>query len=632
MTVEENPVAVALKHIKEVRATGDGFASFDAAKQAMESQRQSLALAYHAILQAARLGAQSEALQLYATIAQRIEGGETDPLVPLEDLLSLYPRLRKDEALEDTGPDRAVHLAEVARLYFKVFETTNGHYPLVNAADLFDLAGEAEDAARCARLTLELLETPPPPAQAWDIPWRLRSKLEARLVLGDLAGAHDAAREVRDDARAAQEAAGAAHPDYSDLGTTVRQLGRLARVKGLAFDVGSELGMPGVLCYSGHIIAAPGRDGRFPAAQEGEVAAAIERFLDTRRVGWAYGSLAAGADILVVEALQRRGAETHVVLPFAKEDFIEASVRRAGEEWVGRFEAALAKATRCRTVVDGSYYNDSALFGLCTKYAIGLARLQATHLGAGLTQLLVWDGKDGLDKAAGTSADHRLGQSVGIAQHIVPVRPQVGAAPPPSPLPATSAADVLPMSLKRRAKAMVFCDVVHFSKIADDDLPQFHVEIMRPMAKAIHALAAAPSVVETWGDAVFLVYDGVEEAANGAVTLLEAVTTPDRTGWNLPPELNLRVSAHFGSTFDITNPFTGKPGCLGAHVSRAARIEPVTPPGTVFVSEAFAAQLAILPRSRFRADFVGTTALAKQFGSLPVFRLIKTAASADGAR
>jgi class 3 adenylate cyclase len=280
-------------------------------------------------------------------------------------------------------------------------------------------------------------------------------------------------------------------------------------------------------------------------------------------------------------------------------------------------------------VVDGNYHGDNGLFGLCTEYAVGLARLQAMQLGAGVTQLLVWDGEEGPNAAAGTSADRRLGRSVGITPHIVKVRPQIPATPCPS-APA-AATDSGPMSLKRRARAMVFCDAVHFSRIADDDLPQFHTEIMRPMAKAIAELAAQPSVVETWGDAVFLVYDTVEDAAAGAMTLLRAVTTPDRSLWRLPPELNLRVSAHFGSTFDITNPFTSRPGCLGTHVSRAARIEPVTPPGTVFVSEAFAAQLAIRPGSRYRADFVGTTELAKQFGSLPVFRLVETASSTPAA-
>jgi 2-methylisocitrate lyase-like PEP mutase family enzyme len=54
--------------------------------------------------------------------------------------------------------------------------------------------------------------------------------------------------------------------------------------------------------FLGHIIAPPGRSGRFPAMQAREVKEAIAERLAARDVGFGYGSLAAGADILFVEA------------------------------------------------------------------------------------------------------------------------------------------------------------------------------------------------------------------------------------------------------------------------------------------------------------------------------------------
>mgnify|MGYP006196110169 CR=1 FL=1 len=55
----------------------------------------------------------------------------------------------------------------------------------------------------------------------------------------------------------------------------------------------------------------------------------------------------------------------------------------------------------------------------------------------------------------------------------------------------------------------------------------------------------------------------------------------------------LRLGGHFGPVFEATDPVLGLINCFGAHVSRTARIEPVVPPGEVYVSEAFAARLAL---------------------------------------
>lgn len=62
------------------------------------------------------------------------------------------------------------------------------------------------------------------------------------------------------------------------------------------------------------------------------------------------------------------------------------------------------------------------------------------------------------------------------------------------------------------------------------------------------------------------------------------------------------------------------PGFMGSHVSRTARIEPVTPPGSVFVTEPFAAAL-VLEDSPFLCDYVGHVPAAKDFGRIRMYRL-----------
>ena len=55
-------------------------------------------------------------------------------------------------------------------------------------------------------------------------------------------------------------------------------------------------------------------------------------------------------------------------------------------------------------------------------------------------------------------------------------------------------------------------------------------------------------------------------------------------------------------------------------MSRTARIEPVTPPGAVYVTEPFAAALVLAGSDRFTCDYVGHMPLAKDYGRLRMYR------------
>jgi hypothetical protein len=50
----------------------------------------------------------------------------------------------------------------------------------------------------------------------------------------------------------------------------------------------------------------------------------------------------------------------------------------------------------------------------------------------------------------------------------------------------------------------------------------------------------------------------------------------------------------------------------------------VTPPGEVYVTRHFAAELAFDPQSEFATDYVGIMPTAKSFGELPMYILRKT--------
>ena len=63
------------------------------------------------------------------------------------------------------------------------------------------------------------------------------------------------------------------------------------------------------------------------------------------------------------------------------------------------------------------------------------------------------------------------------------------------------------------------------------------------------------------------------------------------------------------------------PSIFGPQLSFAARIVPVAPPGGIFVTEPFAAQLSLERARNVRCTYVGTTSLAKSYGRVRLLTL-----------
>ena len=78
----------------------------------------------------------------------------------------------------------------------------------------------------------------------------------------------------------------------------------------------------------------------------------------------------------------------------------------------------------------------------------------------------------------------------------------------------------------------------------------------------------------------------------------------------------MRIGAHYGPAYRAIDHITGRLSFYGTEVSKAARIEPVTPTGAVFVTEPFAAILALEAPDRFDCRYVGRIQLAKGYGEL----------------
>ncbi len=97
------------------------------------------------------------------------------------------------------------------------------------------------------------------------------------------------------------------------------------------------------------------------------------------------------------------------------------------------------------------------------------------------------------------------------------------------------------------------------------------------------------------------------------------------TDWEakgLPATLALRIALHAGPVFGGIDPVTGHKNYTGTHVSRAARLEPKTPPGEVYASEGFAALVAVdqvHPQTEFACEYVKQLEWARHYGTFPTY-------------
>jgi len=131
----------------------------------------------------------------------------------------------------------------------------------------------------------------------------------------------------------------------------------------------------------------------------------------------------------------------------------------------------------------------------------------------------------------------------------------------------------------------------------------------------------------TWGDGLYAVLTTPAQAAACALELQTMLSAADLDAAGLPSHLALRLGAHVGPIFPVHDPVLDRPGFMGSHVSRTARIEPVTPPGEVYVTEQFAAALELEPGSPFTCDYVGHLAAAKDYGQLRMYCLHRRSAA-----
>ncbi len=138
---------------------------------------------------------------------------------------------------------------------------------------------------------------------------------------------------------------------------------------------------------------------------------------------------------------------------------------------------------------------------------------------------------------------------------------------------------------------VLFADIQNVSRLEDEEVEAYVNEILTPIADIVDKYERNGTKIidlNTWGDAVFITTPNVLDLARLALELRDVFA---RNSANLSDNFPIRTALDWITTPIVRNPITKKNSCMGPRMVLAARLEPVTPANSIFVTSRFAGQL-----------------------------------------
>jgi class 3 adenylate cyclase len=513
-------------------------------------------------------------------------------------------------------------------LYLKAFINTRGNYSGINAASLSLIMGDTDTAHKLARKVISICSDSFKDEGNKKDYWIIATLGEAFILLGKQ-------EQAQKYYRLARKIAG---KNYSSIASTRRQLKLLSGYTDVEESVLATLEIPPVCAFSGHMLDAPTRKKpRFPAGSVEAVKRRIETLLNRIDGGISYSSAACGADAIFLECMQSRGGETNVILPFDREDFFETSVNFAGQQWIRRVSTVLDRASRVSQANQGPYGGDDLLFAYANTMIMGKAILRSRLLETETHLITVWDGKRN-GATGGTSDFVKIWESLGMP--ITAISSTTGEVllsreSSPASVGVQSSVSRRKIRMQRNRKALrrrsgevgreivaiLFADLVGFSKLREEQYPSYIEGFLGTLAQRLEGSPFVPIYKNIWGDAICFVFEELLPAAEYAMELRDMVRETDWEHLGLPRNLSIRIGLHVGPVYYAQEPLLKRLNFFGSHVNQAARIEPITTAGNVYASEQFAAFLLANQDNPLECKYVGEIKLPKEFGSYPIYHI-----------
>ena len=356
--------------------------SYEAGIEALKARPHDRDLQHQVVLALARAGALDFAMSEY----NRYGLAEVDDH---EDIMALNGRLSKDLYLCSSGPKAAGHARDAAQKYEVAFQKTLGYYSGINSATMALMADMPAERISARIEAIQALLKSNREVTPTDRYFLEATRAEVFLLKGE-----------RSKAIAALHGAIDYDPlNYAAHSSTLKQFMMIVSKRGGSIDWLSDFRPPRPLHFAGHI-----RLDQNVEEQEALKTSIVDA-LQQEDVGFGFGALAAGGDILFAEALLEQGAELHIVLPCAKDAFMRESVTPFGQDWGDRFEDCLAHASSIRILTQGVTWPDTNLNRLSGLSAMGHAKLQGGLLSAAPLQMLILNDAKGVTLTATHAQD-----------------------------------------------------------------------------------------------------------------------------------------------------------------------------------------------------------------------------------
>jgi class 3 adenylate cyclase len=320
------------------------------------------------------------------------------------------------------------------------------------------------------------------------------------------------------------------------------------------------------------------------AADEEAIRIRIERLRlhSNRWIGYAVPT--SPAAIIFLEEMQKHQWETHIVLPFPQDQLQQKLM----QEWTkgSRWSERLGHVLRGAAKVHRLYGDNTMDEGTCLKFA------------------------------------NRILEGLAILKSQMLQTERIDLTPPADNRGPGEILTALP-SFPLHIRAMVFADVKGYSTLTDRQLSLFSLHYLGCISEVVQAHASGLLSTRTAGDGLFCVFADIDRALAFSLDLRDKLKLGHWELWGLPAQMGIRISLDAGPVYCYDDSIVKRVEFSGSYVNRAARIEPITPPGQVYASETLAALAAAQHAEDISFEYVGQVPLAKQYGIHPIYHVMR---------
>ena len=340
--------------------------NYESAVEALKTRPDDRDLQHQAVLSLARAGSLDFAIAEFKRFGLGDVNGH-------EDIMALDGRLSKDLYLRTAGEAALEHAKDAARKYEAAFEATRGFYSGINSATMALIADMRDQVIMDRVAAVEALLPPPENLTPEDHYFVEATRAECHLLKGDRIAA----------VNSLQSAVDFDPLNFSAHSTTLKQFQMIAKKRSMGTDWLNTFSPPRSTHFAGRIKI----DLSEPKLEQLKID--LSDTMQKNDIGFGYGSLAAGYDIVIAEALLSEGAALHVVLPCSVDRFFEHSVQSFGEDWASRFQSCLAQSASLRILSPHAPWPDPQVNRLTGQFAMGQAILMGHSLSVDPRQVIV---------------------------------------------------------------------------------------------------------------------------------------------------------------------------------------------------------------------------------------------------